>query len=435
MRIRSTQPDVRRHRPDYQLIAAIAALLIVGLVTLFAIGPRQVQFMNGLGHDLATQHFFWRQFRAVILGVAAFLFMSKFPYKWLIRLATAIFIGAILANLVLWVASTQGWSIAPQIGGAYRWLRFGPLSIQPSELLKVSLAIWLPTFLARQRQLGHINDWFTFGIATAAVGVAAFFTAITQSDLGTTIVVAAIGFAIMFFSGISYKKLFGLIAVALLAGGLFMISSPFRRARIETFLQGEAIVYEVTAENFHARQALLAVSQGGLTGVGIGDSVFASGYLPESLNDSIFAILGEIFGFVGLMGILGLYGWLFMRMLRTVALLHDYTARLIAAGIFAWIAVQVLINIFAMTSLIPITGIVLPLLSYGGTSMLIILAVLGLIFQLSRYTGCEVIKPEQEEVTDTSPPRPPKSPRSPLPPKPKPPKPSTPTPPRRRRTF
>ena len=134
---------------------------------------------------------------------------------------------------------------------------------------------------------------------------------------------------------------------------------------------------------------MIAIGTGGFTGVGIGNSVQATGYLPESINDSVFAVMGETFGFVGLVAVVGCFTVLLLRLLRTANYLHDTEESLVVVGVFAWAAAHVVVNIASMTGLIPLTGITLPLLSYGGTSMLFTAAALGLALQLSCYTARE----------------------------------------------
>ena len=150
-----------------------------------------------------------------------------------------------------------------------------------------------------------------------------------------------------------------------------------------TFINGEG------SDNYHIENALIAIGTGGLTGVGVGNSVQATGYLPESINDSVFAVMGETFGFVGLVAILGVFVVLLLRVVRIGEYGKDDEERLIAIGVFAWIGVQMAVNIMAMTGLIPLTGITLPLLSYGGTSMMFVAIALGLVAQLSCYTRRE----------------------------------------------
>ncbi len=176
-----------------------------------------------------------------------------------------------------------------------------------------------------------------------------------------------------------------MVAVLGALGGLMIVSAPHRMARMATF-SGEG-------NSYHIDNALIAIGRGGMFGVGVGNSVQATGYLPESINDSVFAVIGETFGFVGLMVVMGCFVGLLMRMLRVSDRLGGGD-RLMAVGVFAWVGSHVIINVAAMTGLIPLTGITLPLLSYGGTSMAFTALGLGLVLQLSAITSREVIKDE-----------------------------------------
>jgi cell division protein FtsW len=162
-----------------------------------------------------------------------------------------------------------------------------------------------------------------------------------------------------------------------------------------TFLSGDTSNTEDSG-SYHVAHAKMAIGTGGLMGVGIGNSVQATGYLPESINDSIFAIMGETFGFVGLVSVVVLFVILLLRLLNTAYFLHDKTGQILTAGVFGWVAAHVIMNIAAMTGLMPLTGITLPLLSYGGTSMLFIAFSLGLVYQLSSYTAHAPAKEEGE---------------------------------------
>ena len=173
-------------------------------------------------------------------------------------------------------------------------------------------------------------------------------------------------------------------------GVISIVAFPHRMERILTFGA------EDSSDAYHIENALIAIGTGGLFGVGVGNSVQATGYLPESINDSVFAVMGETFGFVGLVAVVGCFTLLLLRLLRTARYLPDDRESLVVVGIFAWATAHVVINIASMTGLIPLTGITLPLLSYGGTSMLLMAAALGLALQLSCYTARE---PRREATT------------------------------------
>ena len=180
-----------------------------------------------------------------------------------------------------------------------------------------------------------------------------------------------------------------LLAGAVGLGVLMIVIAPHRIERVAAFLQGDNADLS-DAASYHIVHAKIAIGTGGWNGVGIGNSVQATGYLPEAINDSVFAIMGETFGFIGLVVILALFTALLFRLLRVADRLPTLHERLLAIGVFGWLAAHVILNVAAMTGVFPLTGITLPLLSFGGTSMVFIAGALGLAFQLSSYTNHEV---------------------------------------------
>ena len=219
-------------------------------------------------------------------------------------------------------------------------------------------------------------------------GISLIVVVFLQKDLGTGMSLVAIIMAMLVVSGMDRKIIAKVLGAVLILGVLMIAMSPHRIERVVTFLQGDSRRSASQDDgDYHIQQARIAIGSGGLLGLGIGKSVQATGYLPEAINDSIFAVMGETFGFLGLMAILALFTALLLSILRVSARLPDMRLRLAAAGVFGWVASHVIMNIAAMTGVAPLTGIPLPLLSYGGTSMMFIAAALGLVFQISRYTS------------------------------------------------
>jgi cell division protein FtsW len=190
----------------------------------------------------------------------------------------------------------------------------------------------------------------------------------------------------MTVAGVSKRVGALLLSGVVLLGVVLIVIAPHRIERVVTFFAGDAASLNDDS-NYHITHAKIAIGSGGLFGVGIGNSVQATGYLPEAINDSVFAIMGETFGFVGLTVILLLFSALLLRLLRIADHLSDSWMKLAVAGVFGWLGSHVILNVAAMTGVFPLTGITLPLLSFGGTSMIFIAAALGLAFQLSRYTA------------------------------------------------
>lgn len=233
---------------------------------------------------------------------------------------------------------------------------------------------------------GKINDFKETLLPVAVISAfALLFVIVIQKDLGTGMSLTAIVATMLFVAGINRKIIFGLFGVLLFAGLFLILTSPHRMERVMTYLQGDS-TSTTDGDAYHIQHAKIAIGSGGLFGVGIGDSVQASGYLPEAINDSIFAIIGETFGFIGTVALLALFVALLMRLLGVMDHMVDLRLKLLAAGVFGWLAAHVILNIAAMIGIFPLTGITLPLLSYGGTSMIFMAAALGLVFQLSKYT-------------------------------------------------
>ena len=376
---------MRKHKSDRILGLMTLILLIAGLIVIYAIGPMRVNFMNAAyGSELSENYFFVHQLINVTLSVAAFIIAFKFPYEKLRKYGKwVLFLGFFLCG-VLFVAAKAGSGLAKCELGACRWMNLGGFgSLQPAEILKLGLVLYLSQLAAERKKEGKINSsdfWIPAGLMSV---ISLVFVVVLQKDLGSGVVLVAIILATIFMSGIELKKFLLVLGTLTIAGVLAVVSSPHRMERIMTFMDGEG------SDKYHIENALIAIGTGGLAGVGVGNSVQATGYLPESINDSVFAVMGETFGFIGLSAVVLVFVVLLTRILRIAELGQTDEHKLIAIGIFSWIGVQMAVNIMAMTGLIPLTGITLPLLSYGGTSMMFVTIALGLAGQLSCYTRRE----------------------------------------------
>lgn len=381
-------PSARRHRPDMQILLYMGLLMMLGLVVMFAIGPQRANGLNAaMGEDYYSDtYFFVRQLISIGVALIGFAAMALIPFERIFALRRAALLVGIGACLLLAFAALIGWGIALNTGGAVRWFDFGAISLQPAEILKFGILIHLAVFLGIQARKGKIDDLQeTLLPVGVIVAIAGLLVIVVQKDLGTGISVLSIVLAMLVAAGLSWRK-FGIIMGAIGIGGVLLIATaPHRVDRVLTFLQGDQTSTS-NASAYHIEQAKIAIGTGGLLGVGIGNSVQATGYLPEAINDSVFAIMGETFGFVGLVATIALFVALLMRLLKVMDHLADYRLKLVAAGVFGWFGVHVILNIGAMIGIVPLTGITLPLLSFGGTSMLFVAAALGLVFQLSRYT-------------------------------------------------
>ncbi len=375
MSTRQTMPGTRRHRPDYTIVLTCGLLMLVGLIMIYALGPAL---------EASAKITVAKQFISVALGALAFIATSLIPLSFWQRIQPALIISTIVTSAILMLPET---AITPVINGATRWIVVGPLSFQPSELLKFTLLIYVATFLANRERLGAISNAKETIIPMAGVlAVLGLVVAGVQSDLGTTISIVTIMLTMLFVSGVPIRHL-GTLAAGLLGSAIAAILlAPERVERVLTFLNPTA---DLAGAGYHINNALIAIGSGGIFGLGLGKSVQAYGYLPEAANDSIFAIYAEKFGFIGVLVMFALYGALLFRIIKVVEHSPNFYMRLLASGVFAWIAAHTVINIAAMLGIMPLTGITLPLLSYGGTSLVFMMAGLGLVFNISRYTQFE----------------------------------------------
>lgn len=369
----ANQPQ-RRHRPDYWLLIISLALMVISLVVIYAISPAL-----GMAHNVSDSFFITRQTIAIALGLVAFYATSRIPISRWRRWYVPLLVFAGLATAVALVMP------ANPLYPAHRWIRLGSLSFQSVELLKFALLVWVAGMLSDRIRKGTISQvggaLKPLMIAIVLVGIV---VAGVQSDLGSTGVIVAMMGIMAFVAGLPMKKLLTVGAIILAITILAISVSPYRRDRLTTFLHPTA---DCQNEGYQACQALISVGSGGLIGLGLGRSVQAYGYLPEAANDSIFAIYAEKFGFIGVAILLALFAAFFSRLKSLAERAPSNFTRLIIIGILTWLAVQTIMNIGAMIGLLPLKGITLPLVSYGGTSVVFVMAALGVVFQISRYTS------------------------------------------------
>lgn len=386
---------IRKHRPMYQIGLYVSLLLLLGLVVMFALGPQRANVMNfAYGTQYSDLFFFHKQLISVVISAVAFTACAVLPYRMFTeKYAHWLFVAGLASCVLLVALGVLGVPFAEETNGAYRWFYLGGLgSFQPAELLKFGMLVFVAGFLGRRMRQGKLNDieetLLPLGILMAFT---LFVVVVLQKDLGTGVALVAIALSMLVVSGVDSRMLLKIVGVLAASGVILILIAPHRLERVATFFQGDkhqdSAALDTSSNNYHVQQARIAIGSGGLMGLGIGKSVQASGYLPEAINDSIFAIMGETFGFVGLLVILGLFTALLLAILHVSARLADPRLRLVVAGVFGWVASHVVLNVAAMTGVAPLTGIPLPLLSYGGTSMLFIAAALGLVFQLSSYTA------------------------------------------------
>lgn len=363
----------RKHRPDYMLLLPCLLLVVIGLIVVYSISPGLAAARN-----VSENYFVSKQIVAVVLGLAAFAVCSFLPLSWLKTWRNPLIAATVVAIIFAQV-------FGEKINGASRWIQVGGMSFQVAELIKFVLIIWLGMFLVqRTRRSEMSNTGKTLKPLMILVGLIGAVVLILESDTGSSAVMLLIVGVMTFAAGLPLKQI-AIIAAIISVGMLLVVgTSQYRRERVTTFLNPTS---DCQTAGYQSCQALIAVGSGGMFGLGLGKSVQAYGYLPEAANDSIFAVLAEKFGFVGVSGLIGIYIILFARLRRIIQRSQDLFARLFVTGVLAWISTQAIINIGAMIGLLPLKGITLPLISYGGTSLVFVMAALGVVFQISRYTN------------------------------------------------
>jgi cell division protein FtsW len=362
----------RRHRPDYWLLLISTILLALGLIVLYAISP-------GLAvqHNVSDNYYVNKQLISIILGIGAFVALSNIPISFWRQMQKPLLITAAIAAIAVRL-------FGERVNGAYRWIQVGGISFQAAELIKFALLIWLASFLVeriREGTLGEVKK--TLQPLLIALLLIGLVVGKVQSDFGSTAVMVAMIAAMSFVAGLPMKRVMMVGGIVAIGGILLIAGSSYRRDRLLTFMHPER---DCQTTGYQVCQALITVGSGGVFGLGVANSVQAYGYLPEAANDSIFAILAEKFGFIGVTALIALFVAFFRRLFKIAERAPDDYSRLLVVGILAWLSTQVLINVGAMMGLLPLKGITLPFISYGGTSLIFVLGAVGLAFQVSRYT-------------------------------------------------
>ena len=367
--------SIQRHKQqaptDYLLISVIIMLLIMGLVMVYSSSHIWAEY------KYADQLFFIkRQLIFASLGIICMLFIMNIPYHFWKKYSKFILL---ICFILLIIVKIPGIGIVR--GGAQSWIGVGAFSIQPSEFMKLGLIIFLASYLSTHQK--YITSFKKGFLPTIGLVFLAFGLIMLQPDLGTGVVLVLTCGLMIFIAGARLLHFFGLSIIGL-AGFVFLIvSAPYRIQRITAFLDPWE---DPLGNGFQIIQSLYAIGPGGLMGIGLGKSLQKYFYLPEPQTDFIFAILGEELGFIGGMVVIGLFMILFWRGIKIALEAPDQFGRYMAFGIVAMITIQVMINISVVIGLIPVTGITLPFLSYGGSSLTLILCSVGILLNISRFS-------------------------------------------------
>jgi cell division protein FtsW len=360
-----------RSVPDVWMIAATLGILAIGVVMVYSASA------VAAFHDYGDAYYYVkRQLLFAVLGVAAMFTMMNVEYTFWRKWAAPLLLACFGMLVIVLIPGIGVWR-----GGARSWLGIGSFGIQPSEFMKLAMTFFLAKLLSeRHNQITQ----FTRGLLPplGIMGLA-FALIMLQPDLGTGVVMIGASLLMIYVAGARQSHLGGLalIGVAGLVG--LIAAAPYRLQRITAFLDPWQ---DPLGAGYQSIQSLYAIGPGGLVGLGLGMSRQKYNYLPEPQTDFIFSILAEELGFIGGSLLLMLFLLLIWRGMRTAITISDPFGSLLATGIVGIIAVQVLINIGVVIGLLPVTGVTLPLVSYGGSSLTLLLTALGILLNLSRYS-------------------------------------------------
>lgn len=350
-------------------VALVLMLLACGVLMTYSASVFYAQDVFG-----DRLYFFRRELLWVAAGVCAGVLAWWTPYTWLQRgSGVLLLVSVALLGIVL----VPG--VGRTVNNATRWLSFGGLTFQPSELAKYAVIIFVADYLSRQRR--HVQRFVRGVCIPLGISAVPLVLIALEPDLGTPIVIGVALLAVMYVAGtrVMHLAVLGALAVPLVI--FEIIKSPARLGRIMTFLNPDA---DPQRTGFQIRQSLIAIGSGRLNGVGLGMSVQKKHYLPEAHTDFIFAIVGEELGFVGAAGLVLLFMALFYVMYRLTRQIEDMFGHLVATGIMTLLSLQCIVNIGVVTGCLPTKGMALPFISYGGSGMVMALAACGLLLNIVR---------------------------------------------------
>jgi cell division protein FtsW len=362
-----------RHAPDYTILVVVVALAAVGILMVYSSSA-----MKGyLSAEADTFQTVGPQIQWALLGLVAMVAMMRVDYRYL-RLVSIP--GYVVALGLLVLVFVDEYNIV--IGGSARWLKLGPLpAIHPAEMAKLALIVYLAHWFAKRgTRVGSFWGGVVPFLMIAGPVIALVFR---EPDLGTTIVITLTAFTMYFVAGaniVHLGSLFGLAGFGAILVGL----AGYQMDRIRVWLNPWS---DPLGAGYHTVQGLLALGLGGVFGSGLGESRMAGGlFVPNAFNDFIFAIIGEEFGLIGAAVVIALFVLLAYAGIRVALGAPDTFGALLAAGITAWLCIQAFINIAVVVTLVPITGITLPFISAGGSSLIISFAAIGILLSISRET-------------------------------------------------
>lgn len=359
-------------KSDSLLKIALFMLIGIGLIMIASAG---VSYGNVRFGD--PYYFFKQQLVGLLVGFGFLFFTERVYYGTWKKFVMPIFILALVLLILVFIPG-----VGTTVYGAARWIELGPVSFQPSEVMKLAIILYLAAWLSGKGE-AKARDFYEGFVPFLFILALVGFLVIKQPDTGTLGLIFLISLSIFFTSGASLKHVFGLVLGAFAFLAILVKLAPYRMQRFLVFLNPE---HDPLGSGYQVSQALLAIGSGGLYGVGLGHSRQKFNYLPEPVTDSIFAVLSEETGLIGASLVILLFLFFAWRGLRIARRAPDAFGRLLAVGIVAWVVGQAFINVAAISGLIPLTGIPLPFISFGGTSLAVLMAAVGILLNISRHS-------------------------------------------------
>ena len=370
--VTSARPARRSGQAPLRYVAMLAAVLLLLLTGVVLV----LSASSVAGLDDAGESFFYfnRHLTYVGLSIVIVLVTVRIDYHHIRRLALPLAVTSV-AGLLTVLAQGR------VVNGSRRWIEVGPINIQPSEIAKLALVIGLASFLEHRRK--QLTKSHRILRPTLLALAAVCLLVLLQPDLGTTLILFAIAIGMLFAAGVPGRDVGKVVAGAAVVGGALGWAASYRRARITGFLNP---IDDRMNDGYQTFQSLVGLANGGVGGVGLGEGQAKWGWLPNAHTDFIFAIVGEELGLVGAMAVLTLLAGIGLLGFRTSQMAPDMFGSLVAAGISVWLMVQVFVNIGGVVGLLPITGVTLPFLSFGGSSLLMNAAAAGVLLNIARQS-------------------------------------------------
>ena len=383
-RLPKTTPSVAQLGIDQGLLWSMVLLLLWGLVMVYSASiamPDNPRFAN-----YKPTHFLNRHLFALLLGTMTSLLAFQIPVRTWEKWAPWLFAGSLLLLVIVLVPG-----IGRGVNGARRWIGLGVMNFQPSELAKLATVLYAADYIRRkmdiQEKTGHMRDTERFVRAVAPMALAMAVVGallLAEPDMGAFLVIAVVAMGILFLGGVNARMFFLIGTILVLVFASIIAASPFRRERIFAYLDPWSAEHAL-GKGYQLSHALIAVGRGGWFGVGLGGSVEKLHWLPEAHTDILLAVIGEDLGFSGIVLLIGIFFWLTRRIIdigRQAISLERTFAGLAAQGIGLWIGFQAFINIGVNLGALPTKGLTLPLMSYGGSAILLNMIALAVVMRI-----------------------------------------------------